>query len=89
MAKKKPFNQFLLITLIILMVVCGTINSCGQKIMMKMESLGDKFERHKFVICLLMFIGESFSLSVYFIKYYKKKNKNINITNENSNENTI
>ena len=91
MAKKKPFNQFLLITLIILMVVCGTINSCGQKIMMKMESLGDKFERHKFVICLLMFIGESFSLFVFFIKYYKKKNKKINIknTNENSNENTI
>lgn len=91
MAKKKPFNQFLLITLIILMVVCGTINSCGQKIMMKMESLGDKFERHKFVICLLMFIGESFSLFVFLIKYYKKKNKKINIknTNENSNENTI
>ena len=89
MAKKKPFNQVLLIVLIIMMVVCGTINSCGQKIMMKMESLGDKFERHKFVICLLMFIGESFSLSVYFIKYYKKKNKNINITNENSNENEI
>ena len=66
MAKKKPFNQFLLITLIILMVICGTINSCGQKIMMKMESLGDKFERHKFVICLLMFIGESFSLFVFF-----------------------
>ena len=82
MAQKKPFNQCLLITLIILMVVCGTINSCGQKIMMKMESLGNKFEAHKFVICLLMFIGESFSLCPYFIKYYSKK-KNIN-TNTNS-----
>jgi drug/metabolite transporter (DMT)-like permease len=80
MAQKKPFNQFLLILLILLMVVCGTINSCGQKIMMKMESKGDKFEQHKFIICSLMFIGELFSLCPYFIKYYSKKKKNDNLS---------
>ena len=89
MAKKKPFNQCLLITLILLMVVCGTINSCGQKIMMKMESLDNKFEAHKFVICLLMFIGESFSLCPYFIKYFSKKKNNTNTnTNPNTNSDT-
>ena len=73
----KPFNKFLLYLLIILMVVTGSINTIFNKILQKLDTLGQLFEGHHWIITYGMFCGELVSLFFYaYVVIQRKKNLN-------------
>jgi drug/metabolite transporter (DMT)-like permease len=73
----KPFNKFLLYLLIILMVVTGSINTIFNKILQKLDTLGQLFEGHHWIITYGMFCGELVSIFFYaYVVIQRKKNLN-------------
>ena len=71
----KPFNKFLLYLLIILMVITGSINTIFNKILQKLDTLGELFEGHHWIITYGMFCGELVSIFFYaYTVYQRKKN---------------
>ena len=73
----KPFNKFLLYLLIILMVITGSVNTIFNKILQKLDTLGELFEGHHWIITYGMFCGELVSIFLYAYIVYQRKKKAI------------
>jgi drug/metabolite transporter (DMT)-like permease len=69
----KKFNKFLLYLLILLMIITGSINTIFNKILQKMDTLGQLFEGHHWIITYGMFCGEL--VSIFFYAYIVLKRK--------------
>ena len=75
----------ILILLSIFYVLAGTCNIIFVKYIVSQTSLGQKFS-HGWFINLIMFIGESMGIPVFYI-LFNKKEKSDNLKTENSEEN--
>lgn len=71
--EKKPFNKFLLLVLIGLMILTGSINTIFNKILQKLYGLNFIFEQHHWIITFGMFIGELVSIFLYIYIVYKRR----------------
>ena len=76
MNQKQEKSDFKFYTLIFFFVITGSANTILNKYMLSTESKDTKFDIHPWFITFGMFIGESFSLILYYISIKNKKNKN-------------
>ena len=81
MTQNQEKSKFKFYILIFSFIMTGSANTILNKYMLSTESKETKFDIHPWFITFGMFIGESFSLILYYFSIKNKKNKNKTIEN--------